>query len=86
MCVTENVTLAEMYGLILSARLMNFFESWNMEHEVHEEMHFEQDEFGGIDSGNEVFQVFANPFETKVGECGEESARWWRQVYSVGAR
>ena len=46
-----------------------------MEHEVHEETYIELEEFGGIDSGNEVFQVFANPFEIKAGECGEDSAR-----------
>ena len=57
-----------------------------MEHEVHEEMYIELEEFGGIDSGNEVFQVFADAFEGKVNECREEGACWWRQAYSVGAR
>ncbi|KAH9977542.1 hypothetical protein BJV74DRAFT_989918 [Russula compacta] len=45
-------------------------ELWNMEHKVHEEI------LGGIDSGNEVFQVFANALEFKDGNCGEDGARW----------
>ena len=59
-------------------------ELWNIEHKVHEEMYFEPVEFGGIDSGNEVFQVFADPFENKSGECGEDGACERRQAYLVG--
>ena len=57
-----------------------------MEHKVHEEMYSEPDEFGGIDSGNEVFQVFINALECKVSKSGEDGARQWRKAYSIGAR
>ena len=61
-------------------------ELWNIEHKVHEESYCERDEFGSINSGNEIFQVFANTIELKVVECGENDAGWWRLAYSVGAR
>ena len=57
-----------------------------MEHKVHEEIYLELVEFGGIDSGDEFFLVFTNAFEIRLDERGEDSARWWRQVHSVGAR
>ena len=61
-------------------------ELWNIEHKVHEESYFERDEFGSIDSGNEVLQIFTNTVEYKFVECGENNAGWWRSAYSVGAR
>ena len=61
-------------------------ELWNIEHKVHEESYSEPVKFGSIDSGNEVFQIFTNTFETKGFECGENDAGGWRSASSVGAR
>ena len=61
-------------------------ELWNIEHKVHEELYSERDEVGGIDSGNEVFQVFANASESEFDQCGENGAGRWRSANSVGAR
>ena len=58
-------------------------ELWNIEHE---EKYPKPVEFKGINSGNEVFQVFTNTFEFKVGGCRDDSTHWWRQAYLVWVR
>ena len=75
------MNVAELSGLMLSERAMKL---WNMDHSAHQEIYSEKIEFGGIDSGNEVSQVFASALELKDGESGKDSRRWWREDNSVG--
>ena len=47
---------------------------WGVEYDIVEEGYKEKVEFGGIDAGDEILQIFADPLEPKMCENGEDRA------------
>ena len=61
-------------------------ELWVVEIDLIEEKYRKVFKFGDVDASHEVLQIFANPFESKIHESGEDRTFWWRETSDFRVR